>query len=451
MSLERVDAVVVGGGLAGLTTARDLTARGLSAVVLEARSRVGGRILNHTFPNGVVVELGGQWVGPTQDRVLSLAAELGAELFPTFDSGDSLVSIEGQTRRFSDDSFGLPDEAREEVELTQKTLEEMALTVPLLDPWTAPEATRWDRQTVETWIEDNVRTPEARDFWRLLVAAVFAAESWDISLLHFLFYVHSGGLIDRLISTAGGAQESRIIGGSQILAKRLADRLGDAIRLSSPVGEIVQTADGAEVVAGGTTIRSRRVAVAVPPALAARIRYSPALSPLRDQLTQKMPMGYVIKCMAMYPEPFWREEGLSGFAVDLADPVGVIFDNSPPDAGYGVLLCFVEGRHGRILGELPAEGRKAVVIAALERFFGPRAADPIDYVDQNWAAEEWTRGCYGAHLAPGAWTQFGKALRRPCGMIHWAGTETSDVWNGYMEGAIRSGKRVAREIFDALA
>ena len=97
-------------------------------------------------------------MGPTQDRVLSLAAELGAELFPTFDSGDSLVSIEGQTRRFSDDSFGLPDEAREEVELTQKTLEDMALTVPLLDPWTAPEATRWDRQTVETWIEDNVRT-----------------------------------------------------------------------------------------------------------------------------------------------------------------------------------------------------------------------------------------------------------------------------------------------------
>ncbi len=449
--MERVDVVVVGGGLAGLTAARDLTARGLSAVVREARSRVGGRILNHTFPNGVVVELGGQWVGPTQDRVLSLAAELGAELFPTFDSGDTLASIGGQTKRFNDESFGLPEEAREEVALTQKTLEDMALTVPLPDPWTAPEAHRWDRQTVETWIEDNITTPEARDFWRLLVAAVFATESWDISLLHFLFYIHSGGLIDRLISTAGGAQESRIIGGSQILATSLADRLGDAVRLDSPVSEIVQTADGAEVVAGGTTIVSRRVAVAVPPALAARIRYSPALPPLRDQLTQKMPMGYVIKCMAMYPEPFWREESLSGFAADLSGPVGVIFDNSPPDAGYGVLLCFAEGRHGRVLGELPAEGRKAVVIAALERFFGPRAADPIDYIDQNWAAEEWTRGCYGAHLAPGAWTQFGEALRRPCGKIHWAGTETSDVWNGYMEGAIRSGERVAREIIDSLA
>jgi monoamine oxidase len=449
--MDRPDVVVVGGGLAGLTAARDLIAQGLSAVVLEARDRVGGRILNYTFPNGVVVELGGQWVGPTQDRVVSLAAELGAELVPTFDSGDSLVSINGQTKRFSDDSFGLPDDAREEVALTQKTLEEMALTVPLPEPWTAPEAHRWDRQTLETWIEDNVKTTEARDFWRLLVAAVLAAESWDISLLHFLFYVHSGGLIDRLISTAGGAQESRITGGSQILATSLADRLGDAVRMRSPVHEIVQTADGAEVVAGGTRIGARRVAVAIPPALAARIRYTPALPPLRDQLTQKMPMGYVIKCMAMYPEPFWRAEGLSGFAVDLGNPIGVVFDNSPPDAGHGVLLCFVEGSHGRALGELSADRRRAIVVDSLERFFGPRAADPIDYVDQNWAAEEWTRGCYGAHLATGVWTQFGEALRRPCGLIHWAGTETSDVWNGYMDGAVRSGERVAREIIDALA
>ncbi len=449
--MERQDVIVVGGGLAGLTAARDLMAEGLSAVVLEARNRVGGRILNHTFSNGVVVELGGQWVGPTQDRVLSLAAKLGAELFPTFDSGDGLVSIDGRTKRFGDDSFGLPDEALEEVALTQKRLEEMALTVPLPEPWAAPEAPRWDRKTVETWIEDNVTSPEARDFWRLIVGAVFAAESWDMSLLHFLFYVHSGGLIDRIINTAGGAQESRIVGGSEILATRLADRLGDAVRLRSPVHEIDQTPDGVEVVAGGTTITARRVAVAVPPALAARIQYTPALPPLRDQLTQQMPMGYVIKCMAMYPEPFWRAEGLSGFAADLGGPVGIIFDNSPPDAGHGVLVGFVEGQHGRTMGELPAETRKEIVIASLKRFFGPRAADPIQYIDQNWAAEEWTRGCYGAHLATGAWTQFGEALRRPCGPIHWAGTETSDVWNGYMDGAVRSGERVAREIIDALA
>lgn len=388
-------------------------------------------------------------MGPTQDRVLSLAAELGVDLFPTFDSGDGLVSIDGHTKRFSDDTFGLPDEALEEVALTQQTLEETALAVPLAAPWTAPEANRWDRQTAETWIEDNVTTPEARDFWRLVVAAVFAAESSDISLLHLMFYVHSGGLIDRIVNTTGGAQESRIVGGSQILATRLADRLGDAVRLASPVQWIDQTSDGADVVAAGSRISARRVVVAIPPILAARIRYAPALPPLRDQLTQKMPMGYVIKCMAMYPEPFWRTEGLSGFAADLRGPVGVIFDNSPPDAGHGVLLCFVEGRHGRAIGRFSGERRREIVIASLERFFGPRAADPIEYVDQDWAAEEWTRGCYGAHLAPGAWTQFGEALRRPCGSIHWAGAETSDVWNGYMDGAVRSGERVAREIIDA--
>ena len=441
--------MVVGAGLAGLAAARDLMANGLSVIVLEARNRVGGRTLNHTFSNGVVVELGGQWVGPTQDRVLALAAELGAELFPTFDSGDGLVSINGQTKRFSDESFGLPDEAREEVALIQKTLEDMALAVPLAEPWNAAEAHRWDSRTVGGWIEDNVTIPVAQDFWRVLVESVFAAEPSDISLLHFLFYLHSGGLIDRLISTTNGAQESRIVGGSQILAERLAGRLGDAVRLDSPVHEIIQTADGAETIAAGSAILSRRVVVSVPPALAARIRYTPTLPALRDQLTQNMPMGYVIKCMVMFPEPFWRAEGLTGLAVDLAEPVGITFDNSPPDHGNGVLLCFIEGRHGRVLGQLPGEERKRVVIATLERFFGPRAADPIDYVDQDWAAEEWTRGCYGAHFTTGAWTQFGQALRRPCGLIHWAGTETSDVWNGYMDGAVRSGERVAREITDA--
>lgn len=156
---------------------------------------------------------------------------------------------------------------------------------------------------METWIEDNITTPQARDFWRLLVAAVFAAESWDISLLHFLFYVHSGGLIDRLINTAGGAQESRIIGGSQILATRLADRLGDALRLDSPVSEIVQTPDGAEVDARGSHDRGRAGGRG-PTGLGRQDPVFAALPPLRDQLTQKMPMGYVIKCMAMYPEPF---------------------------------------------------------------------------------------------------------------------------------------------------
>lgn len=449
--MERADVAIVGAGLSGLTAARDLLAHGLSVVVLEARNRVGGRTVSHSFSNGVVAELGGEFVGPTQDRVLALTEELELELFPTYDEGVGLAFVNEELKRLEDESLGLPEGAPEEVARVHEVLDNMARTVPLEAPWTAAEADRWDRQTFESWIEQNVSTPEATDYLRRVVEALLAVEPWEVSTLHLLFYIHSGGLLDRLLSTANGAQESRIVGGSQLIAERLANRLGDAIRLGAPVREIALSADRVETTAGDGRILSERVVVSVPPTLAGRIRYVPTLPRLRDQLTQKMPMGYVVKCMALYPEPFWRAEGLSGFAVNSTTfPAGVVFDSSPPDASCGVLLCFVEGRHGRLLGRLPSEERRATVIAELERFFGPKAATPIDYIDLDWSAEEWTRGGYGAHLAPGVWTQYGDALRAPCDPIHWAGTETSAVWTGYMDGAVRAGERAAREVIDAL-
>ena len=163
-----------------------------------------------------------------------------------------------------------------------------------------------------------------------------------------------------------------------------------------------------------------------------------------------MPAGAVIKTMAVYPEPFWRAAGLNGQVATAQPPVEVTFDNSPPSGRPGVLLAFVEGPSAVELGRSgPSELREAV-LASLVRFFGPEAADPVEFVAQDWQAEEWTRGCYGAHLPPGAWTRFGPALRRPCGPIHWAGAETATVWSGYMDGAVESGERVADEVRRAL-
>ena len=448
-AVERVDVVVVGGGLAGLTAARDLDAGGLLVIVVEAQDRVGGRVLNHTLSNGSIVELGGQWVGPTQDRVLALAADLGVELFPSYDAGDGLLSLDGEIVPLTEDTLGLADEPRNELTAAMKVLDDMALTIPLVDPWTAAEADRWDRQTLETWIDGNVVSPQAKAMLRGLVPAVFGAEAWDMSLLHFLYYLHSGGLIDRIISTSGGAQESRIRGGSQILATQLADRLGAMVRLGAPVDKIAQSDELVQTTVGGTTITSRRVIVSASPALALRIGYAPPLPPLRDQLMQKVPMGYVIKCMAVYDEPFWRDAGLSGFAFDPGAPILEIHDNSPDDASCGVLVGFAEGRQGRLLGQLTPEDRIASALGAFERFFGAKAARSLEYVEKDWAADEWARGCYGGHLSPGVWTQYGPALREPCGLIHWAGAETSSVWNGYMDGAIRSGERAAAEVIQA--
>jgi monoamine oxidase len=443
---SRVDVAVVGAGLAGLVAARDLLAAGLSVLVLEARDRVGGRLLNHTLESGAVVEIGGQWVGPTQDRVLALAEELSVGLFPTYVEGEHFLAVDGNVERYGGDDFALPEDALADVGETQQRLEEMASTVPLDEPWRAAEAAAWDAQTVDAWLVANAKTETGLGYWRTLVPALFSAETAEMSLLHFLFYCRSGGTLDRLTATSGGAQESRLEGGSQQLALRLADRLGDdVVRLGAPVTAIHQDDGGVKVTHDGGVVEAGHAIVALPPSLAGRIRYSPALPPLRDQLTQQVPMGYVTKVQIAYPEPFWRAEGLSG----SVDEVSVIFDNSPADLSCGVLLGFLEGGHARRVGRLSPEERKELILSVFAKFFGPRAADPDEYVERDWAAEEWSRGCYGGRFGTGVWTGYGEALREPVGRIHWAGTETAEIWNGYMDGAVRSGGRAAHEVLSA--
>jgi monoamine oxidase len=190
--------------------------------------------------------------------------------------------------------------------------------------------------------------------------------------------------------------------------------------------------------------------VAIPPALAGRITYDPILPGARDQLTQRLPQGSVIKAQAIYDEPFWRGEGLSGIAADSNSPVSFTVDNSPVDGSPGVLVGFIEGDHARQLGRLEPDDRRRIVLESLGRSFGPRAASPGVYVELDWSEEEWTRGCYGAHFPPGVWTRYGSALRQPVDLIHWAGTETAPVWNGYMDGAVRSGERAAAEVLELL-
>jgi len=199
------------------------------------------------------------------------------------------------------------------------------------------------------------------------------------------------------------------------------------------------------------TVRASRVIVAIPPTLAGRIDYDPVLPAARDQLTQRMPQGSVIKCLAVYSEPFWRREGLTGQSLSSDGPLHVTFDASPKSGSPGVLLGFLEGTSARKLADRSTEERRAIVIDNFARVFGARAKNPIHYVDRCWASEPFTRGCYAAYLPPGVWTSYGAALRTPIGRIHWAGTETATRWNGYIEGALQSGERAAAEVLAELA
>jgi monoamine oxidase len=448
---HEADVVVVGAGLAGLSAARELSARGASVVVVEARDRVGGRVHNHDIGGGKIVEVGGQWIGPTQDRLAVLATELGVETFPTYGQGDNVMEYGDSLRRYSGAIARINPLVLIDVERAQRRLNRLARGVPLDAPWEAPNAAKLDGQTVATWMRRNLATKPGRMLLELGIEAVWAAQPEDLSLLHMLFYIHSAGSLEMLFGTEGGAQQDRFVGGSQLVPIRMAEELGDErLVLDAPVRRIDHSQDGVIVHADGHVLRGRRAILALAPTLAGRIAYDPPLPGYRDQLTQRMPLGTVAKCMAIYDEPFWRAESLSGQGTSDRGPVRLTFDNSPPDGSPGVLLGFLEGRAARELGRLPEDERRTAVIDCFTRLFGPRAATPGAYVERLWAEEEWTRGCYGCHMPTGAWTNYGPALHPPLGPLHWAGAEYARVWNGYMDGAVRSGEAAAAEVVDVL-
>ncbi len=427
MAAERsheADVVVVGAGLAGLSAARTLVAAGASVVVLEARERVGGRVLNEDIGDGQVVEVGGQWIGPTQDRLAALAAELGVETFPTHVAGENVIEYGGRLRRYRGAIPRINPAVLLDVEQAQRRLNRLARTVPLHAPWEAPHAARLDGQTAATWMRRNLATQAGR----MLLGAGRSRRSGRRSPRSCRCCTCSSTSTPRAASSCCStprAARSRTASSAARSGWRCAWPRSSASGCCSarPVRRVVHDGRGRDRRGGGRRARGRQAILALAPTLAGRIAYDPPLPGYRDQLTQRMPLGTVAKCMAIYDEPFWREEGLSGQGTSERGPVRVTYDNSPPGGSPGVLLGFLEGRRARELGRVPAEQRRAAVIDCFTRLFGPRAARPHAYVERLWAEEEWTRGCYGCHLPPGAWTGYGPALREPIGPLHWAGAE----------------------------
>ena len=450
--LRRADVVVVGAGLAGLVAARDLRRAGKSVIVLEARKRVGGRCYSKKLAGASdVANLGATFVGPTQRKIVGLARELGIGVFPTYNTGKNVLFFNGRRDTYEDAIPPVSPTALVEAQLAITQLNDMSKTVPLDAPWTAPRAAEWDGQTFETWKLANIQTADGRKLLDLGIEAVFSIQPRDVSLLFILFYIHSAGSLDELINTAGGAQESRIEGGTQLIANELRRRLGTKrVVLGAPVRRIVSKGRHVDVISDRGTFRAKRVVVAVPPTIAGRIRYSPGLPALRDQLTQRVPLGSVTKTFAVYDTPFWREDGLTGQATSNEDPVKITFDGSPRSGRPGVLLGFVDGDDARILNAKSHAERARLEMESYVKYFGPKARNARAVFDYPWDNDPVFRGAPIGFMPPGVMLSYGQALRRPAGRIHWAGTETATVWNGYMDGAVQSGERAAREVLAAL-
>ena len=440
------DVIVVGAGYAGLTATRELIKAKKNVLLLEARDRIGGRVHTQRFDDGSYVDLGGAWVGPTQDRLYALAREFGVDTFKTFDEGKSTQFFRGKVKRYNGLIPPLPVGALLSLDMAIKKMNRMAKDIDLAEPWKTPNARQLDSMTLATWMKGQMLFDVARQFFRIAVEAIWAADPAEISLLHALFYVKSGRNLDTLMNVKDGAQEERFVGGAQTTADRMAATFADRIVYSSPVRAILQDGEQVRVVTEQVTYTAQRVVVTVPPALQSRIDFQPLLPAQRVQLMQRMPMGSVWKCYGIYPKPFWRDQGLNGLAATPNGHVTVTFDNSPKDGSQGVMMGFVLGNQAKDFAGLSDEDRKKSALTAFATFFGAEALTPIRYLDHSFMNEEWSGGCYAGVPGPGLWTTLGPALRQPVGRIHWAGTETSDIWNGYIDGAVRSGERVAGEV-----
>jgi monoamine oxidase len=433
---------------------------GRSVIVLEARDRVGGRVWNHDLGGGHVSERGGAFVGPTQDRVLALMSDLGIGKFPTYDTGQNVYVADGNRMTYGDsgltgtappDPVIIPD-----LTLAVTRLDQMSTTVPVQAPWQAPSAGDWDGQTLETWIKANSVTPRFRQLVAAATRPIFGAEPREVSLLFVLFYIASSGdeqnpgTFERNFNTRNGGQMWRVVGGSQVIALTVAAQLGPRVVLSSPVRRITQDATGVTVLSDGVTVSAKRAIVAIPPALAGRIDYDPILPFERDQLTQRYGQGTLTKVAAVYDRPFWRDAGLNGSAITTGGPVSATFDDSPPDSSLGVVFGFVGGDYARSYNAMSPSARRAAVLSQFATFFGQEALNARDFFDTSWSGEQWSRGCPVGIPSNGTLLAYGSRIREPVGRIHWAGTETSDYWNGYMDGAVRSGERAAAEVLAGL-
>ncbi len=439
-----LDVAIIGAGLAGLTAARDLRRAGNSSfAVLEARDRVGGRTLNHRLRNGYISEAGGQWIGPGQTAVADLARELDIETFKSeYDGrtvlhmGKGFVAVDGHGE--FDMNRALVDE-----------LDRLARTIPSARPWTAPRAAEFDKLSMADWLATRNMDSLELLTWELASILTAGTATSKVSFLYYLSMLNSSRGVQALEDQKDGAQETRFVGGSQILSIRMAAELRDFVHLGQPVTGIVDwDKDVAEVHTSNGILRARNVIVALSPPLCQRLSYAPVLPIARQELQRRWPAHAAMAKTAMvYSSPFWFDLGYSGQVASPEGPVIWSYDNSPQDKKLGVINAFVRA------SQIPSDramAQRAIAAIYAEAMNDQRFMSPLEFHLQDWGQEPYTITCVSP-LPPGFLTSgLMPALTQNRGALIWAGTETAEIWNGYMDGAVRSGNRAALQALQAL-
>eukprot|EP01062_Namystynia_karyoxenos_P062261 TRINITY_DN55176_c0_g1_i1.p1 TRINITY_DN55176_c0_g1~~TRINITY_DN55176_c0_g1_i1.p1 ORF type:complete len:493 (+),score=131.71 TRINITY_DN55176_c0_g1_i1:98-1480(+) len=432
---------IIGAGISGLSAAYNLLTRhgfrGEDVTILEREPRVGGRTFNQHIPGsaGEIVELGGTWVGPTQDEVLALVDELGLTKFETW------------TKNVNDTK---PSKA-------QRMLDKWAQEVPLGSPWQYAHAAELDAISVAQWEKSNgTECPGFGD----------TGLTKEVSMLYYLWWIHSCGSLELDASMTDGAQKWRIQGGSQLISLRLHDWLrshGVTIRLNTSVFTVSRQNGSVTITASDTTVEAQRLIVALGTVDRHRIAFDPPLPAAHQEWMKAWTRGGSMKSFLYWDQgPFWRKSAWISPAFSL---IGLpFFDYSPPGAAPrpGVLATFGLSEIINDTGSAGKTERADYMFGAVKRAngsgVGAFSPKPTGYIEYSWDERSGFSNCVGGPR-PGALTRFGaEGWRTPVdGTVFWAGadstgepTKSGTSWTGYMDGAVRSGQRTAAEVATSL-
>jgi monoamine oxidase len=444
-----VDYCVVGAGFAGLAAALRLKQAGRSVALLEARDRVGGRTFTVVRDDGTWIDRGGAWIGPGQDGIYALMKEFAVSSYKQFTDGEAMMVLDGKQYRYKGTiPWTMSPWASMNLGAGFLELDQMCKSVPLLAPWEAPKANKWDSITLADWLRRAVASKAAHDLLETAVAGCYTSAASEVSMLFVAYQMASGGGPGFVLGGKDASQDARPIGGMGAVYRPMAAEIGDSLHLGQPVRRIIQDAQGVTVCSDDMTVHARRAVVAVPLAIASHIDYEPMLPVDRSLLHQRMPSGAVVKISILYDTPFWRADGLTGQSAAPGSLATITIDACTDTGRPGILCVVIEGPLAREYGRLDATARRTAVLAELANRFGEKASRPVDFIEQNWSLERYSGGGMLSHAPTGVLTQFGRALRPPCGRIHWAGTESSAVMCGWVDGAVRSGERAAAELLE---
>jgi monoamine oxidase len=451
------DCIIVGAGYSGLAAAKLLTEHGSSPkiLVLEARGRVGGRVKTVHLDDGNYWDVGGSFLGVQQDMMYKLAEEYGVETHAPPPGGKIVFFNRGRARKYS----GLIPPLRPwellDVGLFLRKFEKLIKSVDVNAPWKHPNAEDWDTITAEEWVNRRMWTKAGRATVDMTFQAIFGKAGKEISLLHAVFVLKTAVSITVALNAQDGLQRDLMKGGAMAIPDKIRQAIGgdEVVRLGEPVqgvkydeGEL-----GCHVTTTKGQYRTKRIIFATPPEFAAKVQFNPPLPTEKKTLLEAMQLGAYSKVFATYKTPFWWDRGLRGECTSLEGYISVAFDASLPEPGsLGKMMGFITGSKAREFAGLSDTERRRIALNEFAGLLGKEALDAEAFIYHSMLHEKWSAGCPLASPPPGIWTSCGEWIRKPVGPIHWAGTETSTRFYGYMEGAVDAGRRAAKEVIEGL-